>query len=213
MRILDSKNKKDRNLLQEAPQIYSFLDEESKLFFENIKDYLNQLNIEFTVNSNLVRGLDYYDHTTFEFISSLNQSQNTVLAGGRYNGLSEMLGGKKMPGVGWACGVERIAQLMKNIDTKNTITISIFSTDEKFNIEAFKIIESLKDVDSISCHFFFKGNLKKKMTRANKINSVGAIIVGEEELKKDKIIWKDFVTGQQKLINKSKIKTFFESNF
>ena len=213
LRILDSKNNKDKSLLQDAPQIYSFLDEDSKLFFENIKDYLDQLNVKFTVNSHLVRGLDYYDHTTFEFISSLDQSQNTVLAGGRYNGLSEMLGGKKMPGVGWACGVERIALLMKNIDAKTKITISIFSTDEKLNIEAFKITESLKEVDSISFNFFFNGDLKKKMSRAHKINSVGAIIIGEEELKNEKIIWKDFVTGQQKLINRSKIKNFIESNF
>ena len=108
LRILDSKNESDKNLLISAPQIMEFLDGESKDFFKEIVKLLTSLDIEFEVNPFLVRGLDYYNHTAFEYIFSESKSQNAVLAGGRYDGLVKSLGGKDLSGFGWAAGIERI---------------------------------------------------------------------------------------------------------
>ena len=116
MRILDSKDESDKNLFNSLPQIMEFLDRDSKDFFKEIIKLLKSLEIEFEVNPFLVRGLDYYNHTAFEYIFSESKSQNAVLAGGRYDGLVKSLGGKDLSGIGWAAGIERILMIMDTID-------------------------------------------------------------------------------------------------
>ena len=118
LRILDSKNPSDQAILIKAPDVLNYLNEFSKDRFEEVCDGLDSLNIVYKIDKNLVRGLDYYCHTAFEFITDQLGAQGTVLAGGRYDGLSEMLGGIQMPGVGWAAGIERLA-LMINANYKN----------------------------------------------------------------------------------------------
>ena len=202
MRILDSKDEKDKILARDAPKILSYLDKESYKNYENIKFKLDELNINFNENINLVRGLDYYNHTAFEYVLNNKSSQNTILAGGRYDGLSSLMGGKKMPGVGWAAGIERIKMLVKNvkkIQQKNKI--SIFSTNEKLNIETLRVADHLSSISNIRLHCFFTGSLKKKMSKADKIFSNYALILGEEEFLQKHVILKDLQTGDQKKIH------------
>ena len=113
LRILDSKNEVDQAIVADAPEFASFLTEESRLFFDNVKEGLERIGVPYKLNSRLVRGLDYYGHTAFEFTTSALGAQGTVLAGGRYDGLIKLMGGPPTPGVGWAAGIERLAMLVE----------------------------------------------------------------------------------------------------
>ena len=129
LRILDSKDSKDKEIALGAPIIMDYLDLESKTFYENLKNSLKELNIKFNENNNLVRGLDYYNHTAFEFVTKSEKRQNTIIAGGRYNGLVKSLGGKDICGVGWAAGIERISSLLEDkLFRQKKKIISIIST-------------------------------------------------------------------------------------
>ena len=211
LRILDSKNETDKKILSQAPRIGDSLDKESQIFYEGLKELLVKLKVRFIENSKLVRGLDYYNHSVFEFISKEEKAQNTVLAGGRYDGLVETITGKDICGVGWALGIERIILMVKKkLSVKNKIIISIFSTSDNLNHEIFKIISDLKDLKFISLNIIYGGNLKKKFVKANKLNSAGCIILGEDEYKKNELIYKDFITGNQLIIKGSSIKEFLQ---
>ena len=142
LRILDSKNSEDLEIIKECPKINSFFDTESSDFFDRITKGLTKLGINFELNSSLVRGLDYYNHTAFEYKTFEEKSQNTILAGGRYDSLINMLGGDNSTGVGWAAGIERI---VLNLGSKNKekFTISIFSNSPEFDFDVLNLIKSL----------------------------------------------------------------------
>ena len=118
MRILDSKDQMDQKIAHNAPKLLKYLDKESLLTYNKFKTSLTELKIKFKENSNLVRGLDYYNNVAFEYVLKDKTSQNTILAGGRYDGLSSLIGGKDMAGVGWAAGVERIKMIIKHTSNK-----------------------------------------------------------------------------------------------
>ena len=211
LRILDSKHKKDLLLKKNAPRIYKFLDLESEKFYEDLKSSLSEANIKYIENSNLVRGLDYYNHTAFEYVNVNGKSQNTILAGGRY-GLVKSLSKKDICGVGWALGIERILLMIKEkFILKNKNIISIFSISNELNSNLFKIIDYLKDCNNISLNIIYEGSFKKKLVKANKIKSTACIILGESEFKENKIIWKDFISGQQELIEISNLSNFISN--
>ncbi len=207
LRILDSKSVNDQKIIAKSPEIKEFLDEESLIFFQNIIDGLKKLDISFKINPNLVRGLDYYNHTTFEYKTFSDKSQNTVLAGGRYDGLVKSLGGKDIGGVGWAAGVERILINLpeKNIDKK---IITFFSIDNKTNNLILQVLKNLKLNKLFSVNFLNTGNLKKKFEKADKIGSLGCVFLSENEWKKEMLIWKDLKTGKQENFEISKIDDF-----
>ncbi len=208
LRILDSKEKQDQEVVQGAPNIIDYLDEESMFFFEELLSSLDKLKIDYKINRFLVRGLDYYNHTAFEYITNDKKSQNTVLAGGRYNGLIKNLGGKDLSGVGWAAGIERIQMQLKNCEGTEFKKVCVFSTDKKLDIEVLKMISNLKLNDTIQLNFVNDGSLKKKLAKANKIGAYGCLILGEDEWKSKQVIWKDFSSGNQKLINFNNINEF-----
>ena len=158
-------------------------------------DGLNSLNIDHKVDKNLVRGLDYYCHTAFEFITDQLGSQGTVLAGGRYDGLSEILGGIKMPGVGWAAGIERLA-LMVNANYKNNPDLVLMGLSEKFNLDLLQMMDRLIK-DGIKTEILYTGNVSKKLKRADKINAKFAIIIGEDEISQNIVNLKNLKTGFQ----------------
>ena len=213
LRILDSKNEVDKKISKDAPKIIESLDYESLTFYENIKEGLNKLRIDFVENPNLVRGLDYYNHTAFEFVNN-KKGQNAVLAGGRYNGLVSSLGGKNICGVGWAAGIERIAMMMKEKTIfEKRKKICIFTTSEDLNFELYKIFDGLKPLTNISFNIINTGNLKKKFTKANKLDSIGCILLADEEYKKSKLIWKDLATGSQELVEVEKLNEFLSKKF
>ncbi len=213
LRILDSKEPKDQELIKESPDITKHLDEESRVFFENLINGLEKLQINFKINRFLVRGLDYYNHTAFEYITTEEKSQNTVLAGGRYDGLIRSLGGGELTGVGWAAGIERIVMKLERSIKCDSKKICFFSTNQNLDIEVLKIIKNTKFKNSIKINVINSGSLKKKFAKANKIGAYGCIIIGESEWESKKVIWKNFTTGKQELVNIDNIEEFFNKYF
>ena len=199
LRILDSKNQEDQRIIKNAPNIIEYLNVESKTRFKNICKGLDHLKIEYKIDQNLVRGLDYYCHTAFEFQTNELGSQGTLLAGGRYDGLSKMLGGPDVPGVGWAAGIERLA-LMTQTKFDEKIDVALIGQSENLNYSLLPIMKKLIQQE-IKTEIIYTGNLKKKFKRANKINASYAIILGDEEVKKKLIKFKDLTSGREDLID------------
>ena len=193
LRILDSKNENDKKILTNAPNILDYLNQESRERFLKVTEGLDVLGIKYHVDKNLVRGLDYYCHTAFEFITNELGAQGTVLAGGRYDGLSKMLGGPDVPGVGWAAGIERLSLLIPSQSTSNPDVVLIGVTEE-FNFLLLPLMQQLIN-EAFRVEIFYTGNISKKLKRANKIKAPFAIILGEEEVKMKVLKLKNLVTG------------------
>ena len=206
LRILDSKNQEMAGLIAEAPKMIDYLDEESKLHFSILKNYLDSLSINYKVNPKLVRGLDYYNKTVFEWISNDLGSQGTICGGGRYDGLVEKMGGNPTPAIGFAIGIERIALLindLKNRIAKNKPHIYFIVLGEKSQIESMrlskKIIEALPSL--IISNDISMGSIKSQMKKADKSNADFALILGEEELSNKQLSFKPLKgQGDQQLI-------------
>ena len=203
LRILDSKNKEDQKIIQNAPSIFEYLNVDSKTRFEDVCKGLDHLNIKYKIDKNLVRGLDYYCHTAFEFTTHELGSQGTVLAGGRYDGLSKILGGPEVPGVGWAAGIERLA-LMVPSEFINSTDVVLVGQSENFNYQLLPIMKKLVQ-KGIKAEIIYVGNLSKKFKRANKINASYALILGEEEINKKVIKFKDLKSSNEELLNLNQI--------
>ena len=203
LRILDSKNEGDQKIVQNAPNILEYLNFNSKTRFDDICRGLGHLNISYTIDKNLVRGLDYYSHTAFEFITNELGSQGTVLAGGRYDGLSKMLGGPDVPGVGWAAGIERLA-LMTQSEFVNKTDVVLIGQSENINYLLLPIMKKLVQ-SGIKTEIIYNGNLSKKFKRANKIKASYAIILGEEEMSKKLVKFKDLKMGSEEFLDLNEV--------
>jgi histidyl-tRNA synthetase len=206
LRILDSKNKKMETLISKAPKMIDYLDDESKIHFSILKNYLNNLEIPFVVNPKLVRGLDYYNQTVFEWISNDLGSQGTICGGGRYDGLVEKMGGNPTPAIGFAMGIERIALIVK--DQSNQINktkphLYFVALGEKSQIESIKISKKILSAlpNIIITNDMSMGSLKNQMKKADKSNADFALILGEEELLNNQLSIKPLKgQGAQQLI-------------
>ncbi len=203
LRILDSKNAEDQKIIQNAPRIFEYLNFDSKTRFEDVCKGLDHLNIKYQIDKNLVRGLDYYCHTAFEFTTNELGAQGTVLAGGRYDGLSKMLGGPDVPGVGWAAGIERLA-LMVQSEFVNEIDVVLIGQCENFNYLLLPIMKKLIQ-EGIKSEIIYSGNFSKKFKRANKIKASYAIILGKEEINKKIFKFKNLTSGFEELLNLDQI--------
>lgn len=209
LRILDSKDENDKKIIAGAPLLQDYLNESSKAFFNSVLKGLDQLGIKYHVNSKLVRGLDYYSHTVFEFVTTELGAQGTVLAGGRYDGLIEMMGGQKTPGVGWAAGIERLMELLPIEKTKsNWPIIALIPADESGELACLNLAQKLKAKNVIT-ELMISGNVGKKMKRANKIQAHYALIIGESEIQKSEFSLKNLATGEQKNISESELLNLF----
>lgn len=198
LRVLDSKEECDKQVVANAPLYADSLNETSKNFFETVLKGLDNLGIKYRVNNRLVRGLDYYSHTVFELVTDKLGAQGTVLAGGRYDGLVEQMGGGKVAGIGWACGVERLSMLLEQ-DTSLPRPIAVIPVGEDTNEEAIKISYKLRRAGYRVEHSY-SGNLKKRMMKANKVNAYLAVIIGSDELTAQKVTIKDLDKGEQKTV-------------
>lgn len=197
LRALDSKDKGDQEQFKDAPKLYDYLDEESKKYFEDTKKYLELLNIKYVENSKLVRGLDYYSDTVFEIKSDKLGAQATVLAGGRYDRLLEILDNVKIPAIGFAAGMERIAMLMDEnlIENKeNGVYIVYFDDTKEYFI---KTLEELRKNDIKASFDYNPKSFGAQMKKANKINAEYVLILGEDEQKENVVTLKRFSTGEQ----------------
>lgn len=197
LRALDSKDKGDQEQFKDAPKLYDYLDEESKKYFEDTKKYLELLNIKYVENSKLVRGLDYYSDTVFEIKSDKLGAQATVLAGGRYDRLLEILDNVKIPAIGFAAGMERISMLMDESlieQEKDRVYVVYFDDTKEYFV---KIVEELRKNDIRVNFDYSPKSFSAQMKKANKINAEYVLILGEEEQQENVITLKKFSTGEQ----------------
>lgn len=198
LRILDSKEECDKAVVANAPLYADSLNEASKKFFDDVLRGLTDLGIKFKVNNRLVRGLDYYSHTVFELTTDKLGAQGTVLAGGRYDGLVEQMGGGHVAGIGWACGVERLSMLLEEAPALPR-PIAVIPVGDDTQEEAIKIAYKLRRAGHRVEHSY-SGNIKKRMTKANKVNAYLAVIIGSDELAAQKITLKNLDKGEQKTV-------------
>lgn len=195
LRILDSKDEGDRTIIADAPALEESLNALSRDFFATVTDGLDAAGVAFTVNPRLVRGLDYYCHTAFEFTTQALGAQGTVLAGGRYDGLIEQMGGAPTPGIGWAAGVERLAMLVSEPPLGKG-PIAIVPVADAQTRAAVELAERLRGA-GFAVDLGYSGNVGKRMKRANKVGAVAAIMLGETEIVAGKATVRDMQTGEQ----------------
>ncbi len=195
MRILDSKDPRDRPVADSAPDIDAFLTAEAQDFFGAVTAGLDAAGVAWERNARLVRGLDYYRHTAFEFVTDRLGAQGTVLGGGRYDGLVEALGGPVTPAVGWAAGIERLAMLVGEAPGTflEFILVPVGSEAETFCVGLLTKLRA----KGLTCDMSYSGNIKKRMQRADSAGAVAAIIVGEDELAANEITVRHLATGKQ----------------
>ncbi|MEG3092350.1 histidine--tRNA ligase [Sphingomonas sp. PB1R3] len=195
LRILDSKDPRDRPIADAAPDIDAYLTPEARAFFEAVTAGLDAAGVAWTRNARLVRGLDYYRHTAFEFVTDRLGSQGTVLAGGRYDGLIESLGGPATAGVGWAAGVERLAMLLDE-PAKPTIDAVVVPMGAAAELRATGLVAELRRAD-VATDMAFRGNMKRRMAKANDQGARYALILGDDELANGEVQVKALTTGEQ----------------
>jgi histidyl-tRNA synthetase len=201
LRVLDSKDDRDKKVIENAPNILNYLDEESKTHFDKVIDLLTKLNINFTIEPKLVRGLDYYNHTVFEFQSTALGAQDSFGGGGRYNDLIEQLGGKSTPAVGFAFGVERLLLILESLNKlgKNEPTPDFYisTTSDNFLDISFSISSTLRERNFKVINDILRKSVKGQLREANKLNARYCIIIGEDEVNKGIITLKDMKAGTQ----------------
>ncbi|MEC9078061.1 MAG: histidine--tRNA ligase [Pseudomonadota bacterium] len=195
LRILDSKDPGDRKLVERAPNFNKYLDSESEIFFASVCRKLDALSISYHVNERLVRGLDYYGHTAFEFKTDALGAQGTVLAGGRYDGLIAQMGGQETPGVGWAAGLERLSLLIKKEPTRKRPIAIIPVATEQHDL-AISIANRMRE-EGYNIELAYQGNLTKRLKRANRLSCRAAVILGGDELERGKVAIRDLDSGGQ----------------
>ncbi len=211
MRILDSKDPDDAALVPDAPVVLDYLCDECREHFEKVKAFLSAMDIPFTVDAGIVRGLDYYTKTVFEFVSDQIGAQGTVLGGGRYDGLCEELGGKNIPALGFAMGMERLRLLMDaqgiDIPPEEPVTLYLAPAGDAAALKAATIAQALR-MEGCSCLFDTVGrSIKAQMKYANKIGAAFVAVIGDNELESKEVQLKFMKTGETTAVS---LDTFVE---
>ena len=196
LRILDSKDPGDRAICGDAPSVDQHLTSEAADFFAAVTAGLDAAGVPWKRNAKLVRGLDYYRHTAFEFVTDRLGAQGTVIAGGRYDGLIESLGGPHTPAIGWAAGIERLAMMIE-APPPECPSVVLVPLGERAEAEAQRILVGLRR-EGIAADMAYRGNLKKRMSRANASGAAYALILGDEELDSGQAQLKNLETGEQR---------------
>jgi histidyl-tRNA synthetase len=195
LRILDSKAQQDREILTGAPSLADSLNQESRAFFAEVQAGLDALGIAYQINPRLVRGLDYYTHTAFEFTTTALGAQGAVLAGGRYDGLIATMGGPDTPGIGWAAGVERLAMLLEATPAAPR-PIAVVPIGEDTMLPALQLAEELRAAGH-HVELGFRGKVGQRLKRAAQQNVRYAILLGEDELAAGQVVLRDLDRGAQ----------------
>jgi histidyl-tRNA synthetase len=198
LRILDSKDEGDRALVADAPTIQAHLTPEAAAFFEGVKRHLDRFGVPFRENPRIVRGLDYYGHTAFEFVTDRLGAQGTVMAGGRYDGLVEEMGGPPTPSVGWAAGVERLALLLEaaGLTPSAPRPVAVVPVGDAAEGPAVELLQALRRAGVVA-ELAYRGTLRRRMARANRIGARAAVILGEEEIARGVAQLRDLDAGTQ----------------
>ena len=207
LRIFDSKDEGDRSLLGEAPLLSEYLTPAARDFFSAVQQGLQDSGVAFNVNPHLVRGLDYYTHTAFEFLTSELGAQSAVLAGGRYDGLIEQLGGTPTPGIGWAAGIERLAMLAEFAEAAD-YPVAIVPLGPAAERRALTLARQLRAAGIVT-DLAYRGNLKRRMQRAGKIGAAYAVLIGDNELTRNRATVKDMASGEQEEVSLNDLVDYF----
>lgn len=210
LRVLDTKNPDIQAILGDAPRLSEYLGAESQAHFAGLCELLDAAGIEYTVNERLVRGLDYYNRTVFEWMTESLGSQGTVCGGGRYDGLVEQLGGKATPAVGFAMGLERLVLMMEtlgNTDVRRNVDVYMVTAGEGTLTAGMKLVEQLREqVPGLRVMTHFGGgNFKKQFKRADKVGAAVALVLGENEVAEKTVVLKDLAGGEQETISQTEI--------
>jgi histidyl-tRNA synthetase len=199
LRILDSKDARDREICAGAPGIDEHLTSEAADFFASVTAGLAAAGVPWKRNARLVRGLDYYRHTAFEFVTDRLGAQGTVIAGGRYDGLIESLGGPHTPAVGWAAGIERLAMMIAAPEPEKP-SVAVVPLGERAEAEAQRIVSGLRR-EGVAVDIAYRGNMKKRLSRANAAGAAYALIIGDDELDRGEAQLKDLSSGEQRTVS------------
>ena len=217
LRVLDSKDEQDRAVVEEAPQIIDWLSDDSKTYFMKVLEYLDDLEVPYMLDSTLVRGLDYYSDTVFEFVEDSDEGSSLSLGGGgRYDGLVEQLGGRPTPGCGFAVGIERVISVMRRTVPEDQrvdeamAPIYFAQLGEQARRRALRIIEELRRADILVHHNLAKKSLKAQMELANKAKATHALILGQKEVLDGTIIIRDMDSGIQEIVDQKKVRQELE---
>ncbi|WP_159653936.1 histidine--tRNA ligase [Vibrio atypicus] len=210
LRVLDTKNPDVQAILGDAPRLSDYLGEESKEHFAGLCELLDAAGIEYTVNERLVRGLDYYNRTVFEWITESLGSQGTVCGGGRYDGLVEQLGGKATPAVGFAMGLERLVLMLETLElneVRRSVDVYMVTAGEGTTIAGMKLAEQLREkVPGLRVmNHFGGGNFKKQFKRADKVGAAVALVLGENEVADNTVVLKDLIGGTQETYSQADV--------
>nr|YP_010336850.1 histidine-tRNA synthetase [Stylonema alsidii]UNJ15256.1 histidine-tRNA synthetase [Stylonema alsidii] len=207
LRLLDSKDPKLTNLLKEAPSILNYLDQTSSENFQLVCNYLDSISINYVVNPKLVRGLDYYNNTTFEIKSKTLGAQDTICGGGRYDTLIESLGGPPIPAVGWAMGMERLLLSIPDstFSLSKSLDCYLITIGEEAQTYSLKLVYQLRKLNLKIDFSLTKSNLSKQIKKASQLQALTCLIIGEEELKNQTILCKWLESREQEVINMSEI--------
>ena len=195
LRIFDSKQETDQRVARDAPAFADYQNAESRRFFDRVRAGLDRLGITYRLNPQLVRGLDYYTHTAFEFVTADLGAQGTVMGGGRYDGLVEMMGGPALSGIGWAAGIERLAMLIAEPPPPPR-PIAVVPIGEAAEGEALTLAEVLRNY-GWAVDLGYSGNVARRMRRANSVNARVAVLIGEEEIARNVVALRHLDTGEQ----------------
>lgn len=219
LRVLDSKDKKDNEIVKNAPSILDFLNEESSNHFETVKTMLEALEIPFEIDHKMVRGLDYYNHTIFEIMSDADGfgSLTTLCAGGRYNGLVEEIGGPETPGFGFGMGLERlmIALDSENVEIPelNELDVYVVGLGDETNIETLKLVQNIREFGFSAERDYLNRKAKAQFKTAAKLNAKVVLTVGESELENQVVNFKVMKTGKQETVSMKEIYQNFDKVF
>jgi histidyl-tRNA synthetase len=205
LRILDSKDEGDRAVVAEAPLMGDTLNERSRAFFAEVQEQLARLGIGYQLNPRLVRGLDYYTHTTFEFTTTALGSQGAVIAGGRYDGLMREMGGPDQPGVGWAAGVERLAILIAEPPAPPR-PVALIPIGMAAEADAITLADQLRR-QGITVELTFRGKPAQRLKRANRANARLALFVGDDELARGVVKLRDLDSGAERDVARASLET------
>nr|WP_272872734.1 histidine--tRNA ligase [Photobacterium arenosum] len=210
LRVLDTKNKDIQAILTDAPTLSDYLDDDSKAHFSGLCELLDAAGIEYQVNERLVRGLDYYNRTVFEWITDSLGAQGTVCGGGRYDGMVEQLGGKATQGVGFAMGLERLVLMLETLeltDVRRSVDVYVVTAGEGTLMAGMKLAETLREAVSglrVMNHFG-GGNFKKQFKRADNVGAIVALVLGENEIAEGTVVVKDLRGGEQQTLAQAEV--------
>jgi histidyl-tRNA synthetase len=198
LRILDSKDAADRRIVADAPTIAGYLTEPAAAFYAHLQTHLRHFGVPFRENPRIVRGLDYYGHTAFEFVTTKLGAQGTVMAGGRYDGLVEEMGGPPTPAVGWAAGIERLAMLL-DAPPAVPAAVAVVPIGDTAEAAAITLLQDMRHA-GIRAEMAYRGNLRRRLERANRIGARAAVILGDDDIARGVAQVKDLATGEQEAV-------------